>query len=82
LKEVVNKKEKKVEESYINMMSYPHAQDSPTSKMKSYLLLMKSLLRNFPLKYALRKFMIALGNGQVCFTKSEVSLDLRLAVYL
>jgi hypothetical protein len=32
LKEVVKKK-KKVKESYINMMSYPHAQDSSTSKM-------------------------------------------------
>ena len=35
LKEVVKKKKKKVKESYINMMSYPHAQDLPTSKMKS-----------------------------------------------
>jgi len=32
LKEVVKKK--KVKESYITMMSYPHAQDFPTSKMK------------------------------------------------
>jgi hypothetical protein len=31
LKEVVKKKKKKVKESYINMMSYPHAQDFPTS---------------------------------------------------
>jgi hypothetical protein len=28
LKEVVKKKKQKVKESYINMMSYPHAQDS------------------------------------------------------
>jgi hypothetical protein len=33
LKEVVKKKKKKVKESY--MMSSPHAQDFPTSKMKS-----------------------------------------------
>jgi hypothetical protein len=32
---VVVKKKKKKKESYINMMSYPHAQDSPISKMKS-----------------------------------------------
>jgi len=32
---VVKKKKKKVKESYLNMMSYRHAQDSPTSKMKS-----------------------------------------------
>ena len=32
LKEVVKKNKEK--ESYINMMSYPHAQNSPTSKMK------------------------------------------------
>jgi hypothetical protein len=31
LKEVVKKK-KKVKESHINVMSYPHAQDYPTSK--------------------------------------------------
>jgi hypothetical protein len=35
LKEVSKKKKNKVKESYINMMSYLHAQDSPTSKMKS-----------------------------------------------
>jgi hypothetical protein len=35
LKEVVKKKKKKVKESDINMMSYPHAQDFPTSKMGS-----------------------------------------------
>jgi hypothetical protein len=31
------------------------------------------------LKYILRKFKITLRNGQVCYTKGEVSLDLRLA---
>ena len=35
--------------------------------------------QKLPLKYTLRKFMITLGNGQVCYTKGEVSLDLRLA---
>ena len=35
LKEVFKKKKKKVKESYINMMSCRHAQDSSTSKMKS-----------------------------------------------
>ena len=34
LKEEVQKKTKKEKESYINMMSYPHAQDSPISKLK------------------------------------------------
>jgi len=34
LKEVVKKKKKNVKESYINMMSYPHVQDSPTSNPK------------------------------------------------
>jgi len=32
LKEVVKKKKKKVKESYINTMSYPHASDSPLRK--------------------------------------------------
>ena len=32
---MVKKKKKKVKESYINMMSYPHAQDSSTSKSES-----------------------------------------------
>jgi len=32
LKEVVKRKKEKVRESYINMMSYPHVQDSSTSK--------------------------------------------------
>jgi hypothetical protein len=35
--------------------------------------------QKLPLNYTLRKFMITLGNGQVCYTKGEVSLDLRLA---
>jgi len=34
-KDVVKKKKKNVKESYIYMMSYPHAQDFPTSKMQS-----------------------------------------------
>jgi hypothetical protein len=28
--------------------------------------------QKLPLKYTLRKFMITLGNGQVCYTKEEV----------
>jgi len=32
LNEIVEKKKKKVKESYINMMSYPHIQDAPSSK--------------------------------------------------
>jgi hypothetical protein len=95
------------------MMSYPHAQDFPTSKMKfmtrqekknpkDSLIYLKGFVgclqvpvlfvngatlsfinekfaQKLPLKYTLRKFMITLGNGQVCYTKEEVSLDLRLA---
>ena len=35
--------------------------------------------QKLPLKYTLRKFMITLVNGQVCYTQWEVSVDLRLA---
>ena len=107
------KKKKKVKESYINMMSYPHAQHSPTSKMKRIMrqekknpldsliyltgfvgclqaqvlvdngatlsFIHENFAQNLPLKYTLRNFMINLGNGQVCHTKGDISLDLRLA---
>jgi len=110
LKEVVKKQ---VKESYINMMSYPHAQDSPTSKMKPMkrpenknprdsLIYLKGFVgclqaqvlvdnganlsfinekcsQKLSLKHTLRKFMISLGDGQLCYAKGEVSLDLRLA---
>ena len=103
---------KKVKESDINMMSYPHGQDFPTSNMgsmarqetrnpKDSLIYLKGFAgclqaqvlvdngatlsfinekfaQKLPLKYPLRKFMLTLGNGQICYTKGEVSLDLRL----
>jgi hypothetical protein len=113
LKEEVQKKTKKEKESYINMMSYPHAQDPPTSKIKPMMrqkkknpkdsliylkgffgcleaqvlvdngatlsFINEKFAQKIPLKYSLSKFMITLGNGLVCYTKGEVSLDLRLA---
>jgi len=47
LKQVVKKNKKKVKESCINMMSYPHAQDSPTSKLKSMMRQEKRIQRIF-----------------------------------
>jgi hypothetical protein len=46
LKEVVKKQKKKEKESCINMMSYPHAQDFLTLKMKSMMLLLLSRPRS------------------------------------
>jgi hypothetical protein len=82
LKEVEKKKEK-VKESYINVMSYPRAQDP--SKIACCLhaqvlvdngatlsFTNEKFAQKLPLKYTLRKFVITFREGEVC-------LDLRLA---
>jgi hypothetical protein len=51
LKDVVKKKKMKVKESYINMVSYPHAQDFPTSKMKSMMRQEKNNPKDSLIKY-------------------------------